>query len=289
MNAEIVIVANKWWEVAPFLAVLQHTDATPPTFLIIGHQGESGPAGPRPRLVAQCFGRSLEAWCIQDLTVMDPGESESLTWEKARVLPRILQGKLQPKLVVSLGTAPCPSGSGFNGNVIVGSSVFVHDPYDHPPLPGKHWRHAKLDQVVTSPAEQLLSLVTAEVCAEVGKRLLQPPNAAAAPPKFTAGADLTDLSVVNVTNRDDNVWTDRRALERFSSSTSGLVPASLETTHGVIRLVLDQPFLFVSGLANAVGKYAQEVLQRQYTQNFAAAHNAGVAIAWVVSTLAQHL
>jgi hypothetical protein len=287
MSAEILIIANKWWEIAPLVAVLQHLDAKPSAVLAVGFSGQGAPGGPRPRLAGQVAGRSLEAWCIQDL--MDPGESESLTWEKARVLPRTLQASAKPRLVVGLGTAACPSGSGSNGNVVVGSSVFVHDPYDEPPNPGKHWRHAKLDSVVHSEAAGLLEHVGADVRAEVGKRLIQPPKAPSSTPELVVGSQLVGVAVVNVTNRDDYSWTDKRALERFSSSAPKLAAGSLETTHGVIRLVLDCPFLFVSGLANAVGKYGQEVLPRKYAQNFAAAHNAAIGAVWLVAALARHL
>lgn len=57
----------------------------------------------------------------------------------------------------------------------------------------------------------------------------------------------------------------------------------------VIRFVLGYPFVFVSALANGVGKYGKEVSPRNYAQNFAAAHNAAVALAWVVGAPAPHV
>jgi hypothetical protein len=293
VNADIVIVANKWWEVAPLIAAVQNPDAIPATFAPASVAGASGPAGPHPRLVTHCSGRSLEVWCIQDF--MDPSLSESLTWEKARVLPRILGGPVTPRLVIGLGTAACPAGSGNNGSVVVGSSVFVHDPYaeprpdSHPPDPAMHWRHDELDRVIPSSAEPLLAHVGSDVRGEVEKRLLRPPSGAASPPQMSVGPNLVGLGVVNVTDYHDYTWTDDEAMKRFAALGTDGVAASLETTHGVIRLVLDRPFVFVSGFANAVGKYGDEVSPRKYAQNLAAANNAAVAAAWMVHALAPHL
>ena len=49
------------------------------------------------------------------------------------------------------------------------------------------------------------------------------------------------------------------------------------------------PFLYVSGFANAVGKFMEEVTPNEYGQNFVAAHNAAVALAWILPELVQSL
>jgi len=213
---------------------------------------------------------------------MDADEYPSLTWGKARVLPRVFRAHPNPELVLALGTAACPKGSGFNGSVAIGSRVFVHDPYKTPPTPSKNWTHAELNRIVDSKGLALLGYVSKQYSAEVEKRLLTPPLGAACPPRVELGAELVSLGVVNVTNPDDYKWADPQALKTFEAAAPKLTAASSETTHGVIRLCSEAPYLFVSGFANAIGKFAEEVVPRKYTQNFVAAHNAAVTAAWLL-------
>jgi hypothetical protein len=57
----------------------------------------------------------------------------------------------------------------------------------------------------------------------------------------------------------------------------------METTHGIIRELSDPaPFLFVSGITDTVPYFDMQVTPRLYPQNFVAAHNAGVALAWLL-------
>ena len=63
---------------------------------------------------------------------------------------------------------------------------------------------------------------------------------------------------------------------------------SMETTHGLIRLTWkDTPFLFVSGLVNRTLLFNVETSPRFYAQNFAAAHNAGITIGYLLLELAR--
>jgi hypothetical protein len=94
------------------------------------------------------------------------------------------------------------------------------------------------------------------------------------------------IGVVNVTNSDDYKWTDRQALNVFADSHADGSAESLETTHGVIRLCLGMPFLYVSGIANSVGQFQNHVGANPYSQNFVAAHNASIATAWLLPDLA---
>ena len=60
----------------------------------------------------------------------------------------------------------------------------------------------------------------------------------------------------------------------------------METTHGLIRLTWRRtPFLFVSGITDRVPLFNEEVAPRKYSQNFVAAHNAGVVIAAILPEL----
>ena len=76
---------------------------------------------------------------------------------------------------------------------------------------------------------------------------------------------------------------DRRALVQAEPKQ---IVGSVETTHGVIRLcVPSEQFLFVSGIPNRMGYFNMETAPRGYAQNYAASHNAAVALAWMIPTL----
>jgi hypothetical protein len=234
-------------------------------------------------LLARCNGADIEVWCIQDL--MDLSENSSLTWEKARVLPRVRLGNDDQTVVVAFGTAASPAGTGNNGNVIIGTSVFVHDPYENTRLGEKHWTHPQLNQILVSDLQNVFDGLPREFVAEAEKRFLSPAYGAAAPPRVFARSDLVSVGVVNVTDSADYAWTDERALGVFRKVAKSAVTDSLETTHGVVRLVLGNQFLYVSGIANAVGKFSEEVKGNPYRQNFVASHNAAIAVAWLIPEL----
>src|SRR5262249_18847333 len=134
--ADIVIIANKWWEVAPLVAVLQHTDASPNALLYVAGPLGGGPSPPLPRVTLTCGQRRVAVCCVQDL--MDPAENPSLTWEKARVLERLRASYEPPRIMVALGTAAFPGEEARNGCVTVMSRYFVHDPFPDAGKP-KHW------------------------------------------------------------------------------------------------------------------------------------------------------
>jgi hypothetical protein len=49
----------------------------------------------------------------------------------------------------------------------------------------------------------------------------------------------------------------------------------------------EAPFLFLSGITNRLGYLNEEQAPRAAAQNFGAAHNAGVALAWLLPLIAQ--
>jgi hypothetical protein len=57
----------------------------------------------------------------------------------------------------------------------------------------------------------------------------------------------------------------------------------------VIRSASEAPFLYVSGYVNGVGQFQQQTAANTYSQNFAGAHNAGVALAWLLDVLAARV
>ena len=70
----------------------------------------------------------------------------------------------------------------------------------------------------------------------------------------------------------------------------GLLTASvsLETTHGLIRAQFGvSAFLFVSAIVDRFQRFATDVVPRLDAQNTIGAHNAGVVVTWVLSSLDQ--
>jgi len=121
----------------------------------------------------------------------------------------------------------------------------------------------------------------------IDARLIPAPVNPSLPPVLLPAANYVALSEVNVTNYDDYAWTDRLAVEQFRAKNPAAPVGSIETTHGLIRIMSDAPFLFVSGLTDRLGYFNQELGPRTVAQNFIAAHNAGVATVWTLSLVLQ--
>ena len=286
---DVLIIANKWWEAAALVAVFAHPDARPGEISGVSEPISLGQNLPLPRARFECQNRRGEIWCLQD--AMDSGISSSSSWEKARVLPKIVSAAAGAKLLIAFGTAAFP-GENQNGAVYAGSSVFVHDPYDalHPPPdPSHHWSHPQLNQLIRSAAEPMLRKLADFPVKELQKRALFPPNKPASEITLAASAKAASIGVINVTNSADYAWADPQALARYKLVQEDTFAASDETTHGLIRLVANLPFLYFSGIANQVGHFGDQVATNLYTQNLAAANNAAVALAWACPLLMKDL
>ncbi|MEK6802705.1 MAG: hypothetical protein AABZ34_08555 [Nitrospirota bacterium] len=232
---------------------------------------------------------------------MDPSVSSSNTKEKIRILPQLFGGiDAMPDLVVAFGTAGFPGEKSYNGCVVVGPHVFIHDPFrDSPSASGHYWHHERTDCLILSPplSRDLFKVPRAvfgeSLHSEVEARFIAPPMNPAADLALLADGDYTAVGVVNITNYDDYKWADEKALRAFesvsrSSGTQARV-GSLETTHGIIRLQSEVPFIFVSGVTDRIGHFDTDVGVRPYAQNFSCAHNAGVATAWLIPRLVEFL
>jgi hypothetical protein len=306
----IVVVANKGFEADPLVHVLLSERGTP-------REQELGDVAWRsyPRLRKKEQRRrqqmppateplitigvpkagrphaSVEIWCIEDM--MNPAVSSSNTLEKARVLTNLF-ATAPADFVIAFGTAAIPEPRRFNGSVVVGSKVFVHDPYagvadsnglwtppqpdvvlDSPGTPAKFFR--ELDENARYPAEG---------------RFLRAPVRPARPARIVAGHPFVSLGTINVNDRyDEYAWADPETLAAFRSVTQAkLHVGSLETTHGVIRSCCGgTPFLYVSGIANTTTQFDFETTPRVYGQNLVASHNAAVTLAWLLPQLVEVL
>lgn len=292
MPTRAMIIVNKSWEAEPLVAVLRSTNARPidfPREVTVPSASIPWSDGSSREIPARAAYRSaealLEVWCIKDL--MDPAKSASSSEEKARVLPMIAAAGPPPDLVVAVGTASFPDARSFNGSVAVGTSCFLFDPYSTAPNPESRWGDAGIgrliDEVDRKETSGLLTWLDRAARPNVETRFLPPPLAPAAPPVLIVSATSVAVSDVNVTDPDNYVWADQAALAAFSAVAPKRTVGSVETTHGVIRLCVPSPrFVFVSGIANRLGYFNSELSPRSYAQNFAASHNAGVTVAWLI-------
>lgn len=298
MPPRIVIVANKSWEADPLVNVLL-SDRTRPAsltdFVSVAHPlirpvGFADPNPPaKPRITFKCGPAAVEVWCVQD--VMNPKVSGSSSAEKARVLPQVFKAGADPALVIAFGTAGFPDDANLNGSVVIGSKALIHDPLTKEA--NRYTPKLKDTIITTTLANGFFRNIDADVRFPAEGRFLVPPISPAHPPIILAGHNWISLGSVNVTNYDDYVWTDAETIAAFKAldpkTTTGRI-GSMETTHGIIRELSDPArFVFVSGITDTVPFFDVQVTPRVYAQNFVAAHNAGVALAWLLPEVVLQL
>lgn len=278
MARRALIVANKWWEADPLIAVLSSAFSAPSMVSFIPQNVVPGLRGH----IEAARGR-VEVWCIQEL--MSPSKSGSNTEEKVRVLaPVLAEGDIV--LVVAFGTAATPTEESYNGCVTVGTRTFCHDP--EAPDTRSHWIPSYPDVIVDSPlGPAAFQAMTRALEAEAQTRLLPPPINPAAALTVTSDYNSVALSDINVTNYKDYVWADQRVTDAFLALKQPGPMGSLETTHAVIRACTTAPFMFVSGITDRAGYFDKEVSPAPYGQNFVAAHNAAIAAAWMIPAIAS--
>jgi hypothetical protein len=298
----VLIIANKWFEADPLVYVFGSPSARPNDIRNVRTSSPSRPETQsaaevtiRPRATFELYGAGGEVWCIQDL--MNPAVigKYSNTLEKARVLPFIFSygGELSPPaLVIAVGTAATPVNLGsYNGSVTFGTNVFLHNPYaGDPDLSPSKWHDPEhMDRVLGSSIPDKffddLSSFTSPIT-DVHDRLLQPPGLPAGDRALIADRHGVAVSSVNVVDAAQYAKTDTEALVSAQAHGAEAI-VSLETTHGVIRVQSEAPFVFISGITNRVGHFTDENLAFPYRQNFVAAHNAAISLAWVLPKLIQ--
>lgn len=306
---KIIVVANKSWEVDPMVNAILHEKVRPPLvdkrffdFEMPGHpflidskkkDNPDPPVRPRIRFTCSQMNKSaiVEIWCLQDL--MDPLKSSSSTIEKWRVLPRIFDGKVMPDLVIAFGTAGIVDMGLCNGSVVIGSRVFIHNPYydksDDPPA--EIWEHPDINKLLSLPKENEVDfrIIADEIRFKAETKFLTTPLEPAKPPVILAGHGFYSLGIVNVLNYDHYFWADKRAIQTFRSKGLKGVIGSVESTHGLVRLKTESKFLFISGITDEDGKFDAQVTPRVYAQNFVAAHNAGIALCYLIEATVLQL
>ena len=290
----VMLIANKWWEADPLCWVLFHEKARPSVFSdfkiynspvqrLFDRLTEPKPQDPSalPRFTFECMDVNVEVWCLEEL--MNPAENPSRTSEKARVLPSAIASGPAPDLVVAFGTAGLKAEVSMNGCVVVGRRVFIHDPYEAETNRMGMWTAPTTNTVIDSDLPlSAFRNISSESRHSAEARLLQPPVAPASPLLVLTGNNFVSLGAINVTNLDDYAWVPQSTIEAFNKhcARSGEI-GSIESTHGVIRVVSNAPFLYVSGISDS-GGFSIQVTPRVYAQNTVAAHNAAIALAWLL-------
>jgi hypothetical protein len=318
----VFVIANKTWEADPLVGVLLAKKARPRSINgasidPVGHpfvrKFQNGPDqnGVRPRLRfdlaptkfaipvgvdEHAHEKTEEAilvthvvvWCIEDLLDPDDRRTTSSTLLKNRAL-RSIFATSQPDFVVAFGTAGLPDLDHCNGCVVIGSRVFIHDDSRTSTPAEDRWNSPSARLLESSVAADFFRTIPDEVRHSAEARMLAAPIHPAAPPVVMAGHSFTSIGIVNVTNWDDYTWADGAGCDEFRTVMPKGRVGSVETTHGLIRTQSEAPFLFVSAITDTDGLFDREVSPRPYSQNFACAHNGGVAVAWLLPAIADQL
>lgn len=291
-SKRILVFVNKAWEADPLIGVLTNKKAKParlptpsdkvPEAKVPIHDGTTRAVKARARFSSPQG--DLDIWCIQDL--MDPKKKASSSEEKARVIPYAVATGPAADLVIAMGTAASPRLDSENGSVVIGANVFANDPLLPSTNSDSQWTHPQLETLITATPPGALDVFAQEFRAHAESRFLAPPMNPASPPVAIISKSLVAVSNVNVTNPAIYAWADRQTLASFERENIREPIGSVETTHGVIRLVVPSPeFFFISGIANKIGYFDRETAVRDYAQNFVASHNAAICLAWLIPDL----
>ena len=289
-KARVVVVVNKWWECDPVMNVLLHANAIPrelkwpATLNHPRHRPPNKNSGRRPRAVFDLEHSTVEVWCLSDLLEKVDQDHQSSSESKAALLPLVRAKKAA--LTIALGTAGHPDACTHNGCVVIGTKVFMHNFHPNGSNPLSNWTVGPFDEVIGSTLSQPVfeSMVDFEhqVVVDIGKRLLPTPLNPAHPPMIMADYHHAALGAVNVTNYDEYPQSDAATLKAYHTLYGKAGAQSLETTHGLIRVHGSDNFIFISGISDRVGYFDEEANSRSYGQNTVAAHNAGIALAWML-------
>ena len=293
----ILVIVNKWWECDPALAAMLNDNARPPDS---PWPDDLKPARMRPELAKvpnvnpvpraifryKTFG--AEVWCVSDLLDSLSAVEQSSSEEKAEHLHRIFEFGEEPGLVIAVGTASTPIvGVNWNGGVVVGTSVFMHDGFPNGSNPTSKLNLPDFDHLIESTiSATIFERVRSMDVSSALNRFLPAPLNPSPRVEISIGLGHVALGTINVTNPADYATKDQLTLQVFKTLGTTASPVSLETTHGLIRVYSgDCPFLFVSGIVNRFQQFGTDVAPKQHAQNTVGAHNAGVVVSWMLSSL----
>ena len=289
----VSIIVNKNWETEPFLNSLFNSEIRPsklpfPQILNSPKDGNNKMNIPRAIIkFTDCNTQTLEAkiWCIQDLMYFDvpsdpARQSSSSSEEKYRVLTPIIQGD-NPDLIIAIGTAGYPSETSYNGSVVIGGNFFIHN--GHPGNIKSDLKHDDIGKILDSNVNsRIFELINKDFKNQTEPKFVRTPRNPAKKAVCIASKVYTSISSINVTDYSEYNWVDQEAIEHFKNLGNKLPFNSLETTHGVIKLICDKPIIFISAITDRLGYFDSEV---NATQNYVSSFNAGIVTGQLLISL----
>jgi hypothetical protein len=288
----IVVVANKAFEADPLMAVMGNDWARSPS---LDNPRDAVWPRRKPQQVIDIISKPrclidvdaqgtpaarVEIWCLDDL--MSQPINHSGSDNKALALARIADFGPAPDGVIAFGTGAFPGDTSNNGCVAVGSTLFIHDAAGGQ----SHWSWTDhMEKLVASktPASFYSSIAEDQATMKsIRDELLTVPVRPAADLRLIIASNAVAISSVNIASSADYTKIDNEAMAAATAAGATNI-TSVETTHGVIRAQWPEaPFIYVTGIPNRVGHFADEA-NKNYPQNFVAAHNAGVATSYLIS------
>lgn len=290
----IKVIANKSWEADPLVDALLNSKFKPkdlPLPIVINRPCSiTSETDRKPRLVYIFDETIIEVWCIEDQ--MNPAVSSSNTMEKIRILPIILTQYAKPDLVIAFGTAAYPGGVK-NGSVISGSSFYIHngnDPDNPDKWDGSIARNNYIGILIQrSLFGEGVNIFSEDDLTQIRRTFLSVPLYPDRSPDFNGHKDNLSVGDVNIITYALYDSQDPIAVDEAKRDVPGMNPVSVETTHAVIAasVIADTQakVLFVSGIANEVGEFSRQVKPKTEAQNYTAAFNAGIVVAWMLPKL----
>jgi hypothetical protein len=321
-KTRIITIVNKYWECDPVCWVLTskyindngqcNIDLDVANTQKLITYPSYGPVKPEtanqtvPRIVYETDSRIIEIWCISDLLSNSPADEQSSSEEKMNLLPIIFEFnykavKYDIELVIAVGTAsagpslsinPVLGTDNINGSVVIGSNVFMHNGWDESSK--SNFQCDCWSKILPSGSTDFINELQSEDLSLYEPLLLCPPtNPSPLKQHFYINEKYIALGDVNVTDYTKYTEKDLETGEDFFAHYLGNVDGlSLETTHCLIYLAAknylngtNPPFVFISGVVDRYTKFSTDVSPKIYAQNVSGAHNAGVAVAYVVSKL----
>lgn len=293
LRPRIAIVVNKRREVEGFLAGLSDSG-----FLSgIKIKEQYTPPAPCHRMSEWRMNASLEQMdftirCIED--IMPPADSRvpetsgSHSQQKAMLLPGYLRDN-NADLVISVSTAEStPSvqakGTSLNGSVVLGGGFFTFDAHRFDlQSPSNLKAPDFMKNNVDDRIYQLL--LSTELQAEAVKRFRTPPHSPARPMQILSDPNYISVAAINVIHYQAYEQADPEAYQTCVKAHGDKYPATIETTHGIVRMCAgDTPTIFVSPITDRYKCFAEDV-DPQGQQNTAASYNAGVTVALLLQEL----
>ena len=301
----IVVIVNKWWELDPVMHCLLSDYARPTTFqewpILNDHpRPRRNPTTPTqklaavPRAVFDPANLRIEVWCVSDLLehLPDKGKWQSSSERKAERIPDIFSGD-EIMLSIAVGTAASGDPESRNGSVVIGTKCFLHNSKPNNQNPDSNWDSGPFDTIIDSTLTcdefSTLTMFESSLLREASSKFFFTPNSPARDATFLSDYEAVALGNINVSDYRQYTTTDIETVDAFRNKYPTAPLGSLETTHGLLRVLGSDRFIFLSGIVDRLGRFHEDVDPRPYAQNTTGAHNAGIAVANLLSRIKRIL